>query len=181
MSDPLLSVLPAIARWMREYGDDYAVIGGLAVVLRARPRLTTDVDLMVRVPGDAIDRLLSTAGEQGFTWDEDEVREWAPGGLVRLLHTTGAGSGINVDVLFAIDDASQRAVERATMLSVAGCELPVVAAEDLILMKLEANRGQDLDDVIALRDAAGDELDRDYLEAGARELDLLDRLRVFVS
>jgi hypothetical protein len=48
-------------------------------------------------------------------------------------------------------------------------------------MKLEANRPQDLDDVLALRDAAGPSLDREYLRQGAVELDLVDRARAFLG
>ncbi|MBI2377748.1 MAG: hypothetical protein HYV07_27345 [Deltaproteobacteria bacterium] len=48
-------------------------------------------------------------------------------------------------------------------------------------MKLDANRPQDLDDIISIRDAvdAGTPIDLDYLRAQATKLGVVDRLLVY--
>ena len=62
---------------------------------------------------------------------------------------------------------------RATPLNLGRCTLPVASVEDLLLMKLEANRPVDLD---AIKDAFADTLDRAYLRAEAARLDVVARL-----
>ena len=180
MTDALVRGLVTVARWLADYGEPYAPIGGMAVVLRARPRFTDDIDVLVCVPGGSVDRLLASAGHHGFTWDPSALPEPGEEGLIRLQREAGA-TPLHVDVMYAAEPAVERLLARATTVHVAGCDLRVATSEDLILMKLEANRGQDLDDVLALREAAGDALDRAYLRACAAELDLVDRVSAFID
>ena len=67
------------------------------------------------------------------------------------------------DALFA------QTVARARPALLGGVAVRVATLEDLLLMKLDAGRPLDLDDAIAIKDAAGTSLDRAYLrDAGAR-------------
>lgn len=181
MTDAFAQAIPAIARWLANYGEPYAIVGGLAVVLRARPRLTQDIDLVVNVPSGALPRLIATAVSHGLTSTEDALPDSDEEGLLRLRFAGDREGGLGVDVMYSADPASARLLARATLVSVAGCNARVATVEDLILMKLEANRPQALDDVLALRDAAGSALDRSYLFVCAAELDLVDRVRAFVG
>ena len=47
----------------------YALIGGLAFVLRGRPRFTQDVDFLLEVPQIVLPGLLDDLMERGFTLD----------------------------------------------------------------------------------------------------------------
>jgi predicted nucleotidyltransferase len=174
------SAVAAVAAWLAVYAEPYAVVGGLAVVLRARPRLTLDIDLLVQVPDPTLDRLLATAAASGLTWDPDALPEPGEEGLLRLRQESPDGA-LDVDVLYANDPATARVLSRATTVRVLGFDLRVASVEDLVLMKLEANRPQDLEDVLALVDAAGTTLDRAYLQRCAVELDLVDRVRAFTE
>lgn len=180
MTDPLSAALSAVTAWLEEFGERYALVGGLAVVLRARPRLTLDIDLVVRIPRGSRERLLAIAAVHGLSWHAEELQELEDEGLLRLSHET-SDARVGVDVMYSGDAATERLLTRASAVVVEGRALLVASIEDLILMKLEANRPQDLDDVLALRDAAGPSLDREYLRQGAVELDLVDRARAFLG
>lgn len=53
---------------------DYAVVGGIAVILNGYPRLTEDVDIIVSEAPENIDRLLQCLS----TWGEGWARELRP-------------------------------------------------------------------------------------------------------
>lgn len=46
-----------ILRVLSEYKVEYVLIGGLAVIIHGFPRLTSDIDLFVKMDGDNINRL----------------------------------------------------------------------------------------------------------------------------
>ncbi|MCK6572637.1 nucleotidyltransferase [Myxococcota bacterium] len=178
---PLLSALPVILDTLEAFGQPFALIGGLAVVLRARPRLTRDLDFVVSVPPGQVDALLECAARTGLSWDPAEVAQFAPGGLLRLWSPPDAARGVSLDLLFADDPLSVSLLARARPVEVLGRLVPVATVEDLILTKLDANRPQDLDDVVALVDAHAGALDRAYLRAWATRLDLSARLAAFTG
>lgn len=75
----------------------------------------------------------------------------------------------------------ERVVERATPLTWDDREMPVATAEDLVLMKLDAGRPQDIDDVLAIKDGLGERLDLEYLRSQAETLDLGHALDVYLG
>lgn len=119
------------ASLLARLGIPYALVGGLAVGLRGFPRATKDVDFMV--------------GPEAFETTEplliyrDELKDKVEIGAVDLLAVPTA-----YPVL-----AEQLAVTQPG-------QLHVIAAEPLILMKLEANRPQDRADVSRLLQAGVD-------------------------
>ena len=52
MTNPVAQALRQIAVDLAELGKPWALIGGLAVSVRAEPRTTRDVDVMVAIPSD---------------------------------------------------------------------------------------------------------------------------------
>jgi hypothetical protein len=53
MSDAPEEALADIGRRLREYGIAFALVGGLAVSIRAEVRFTRDVDLAIAMPDDS--------------------------------------------------------------------------------------------------------------------------------
>src|SRR5258708_21771448 len=51
----------------------YAVVGGLATLLRGRPRFTQDVDILLDVPQLALPGLLDELSRRGFDFDPATV------------------------------------------------------------------------------------------------------------
>jgi hypothetical protein len=68
------------------------------------------------------------------------------------------------------------AVRRAVLLSVGSLEVPVVSAEDLLLLKLLADRVLDRVDAEDIAREQSGRLDLDYLTRTAAGLGLADRL-----
>jgi hypothetical protein len=128
-------------------GVRHAVAGGLAVGAHGYPRATHDVDLLV--------------GNEAF--------ERHTGGLVTLKPGVPIEiEGVSVDLLSTNDD--EGFVERSLQHARSG-EIPVVAAETLIYLKLKSPRLKDRADVVELL-KAGLPVDgvRRYIERHAPNL-----------
>ena len=156
--EPLLWPTLADAVQVLESRDvRFALIGGLAVSLRGQPRMTVDVDLVILAD---VDRALQLLGEIGstpfeplFTGVEEVVVRSA---ILPLRHRT---TGIRVDVAIGMSGFEQQAVGRAVPMSIGDVRVPVVAIEDLLVMKALAGRPQDEQDIRGLIAAQRDTID----------------------
>lgn len=75
----LAAVLERVARLLGQRGKRFALVGGLAVSVRAEPRFTRDIDLAVAVDADAdaeaLVRDLAHAGLKAITLVEPDVQK----------------------------------------------------------------------------------------------------------
>jgi hypothetical protein len=134
----------------------HALIGGLAVSLRGRPRLTQDVDVLVDVPEIALPGLLAELVEHGFAIDlalviDEYVHE----------HMTSFRFGpVRIDWLKPVLPLYSRAIVNASPLDWSeGHPIRVATAEGLILTKMVSFRPQDQLDIEALLTANRDTID----------------------
>lgn len=134
----------------------YALVGGLAVLLRGRPRFTQDVDILLDVPQLVLPTLLDDLTAAGFTLDPAVViREY-----VREHMTTFRFGPVRIDWLKPILPLFSRALTDAAVLPWDGDQsLRVATAEGLILTKLVAFRPQDQADIETLLAANRDGID----------------------
>ena len=157
---PLEQVLRRLVSDLDETGYRWALVGGLAVSARARPRFTNDVDLAVAVATDAEAEALifALAGSyRVLACLEHEGRGRLS--TVRLLPPGQDEEGIIVDLLFASSGIEPELVESATRLEIfAGLGMPVAATGHLLAMKLlamdDVRRPQDRPDIMALLEQA---------------------------
>jgi predicted nucleotidyltransferase len=178
---PLTEDLQRLALFVQAWNQPAALIGGMAIGARVRVRYTRDLDLMLVVPPGREEALLSTARNHGYQYDEAEIRHLLPGGLARLWGPPDSQRGMPVDLLFVDSPFTEELVSRATELDLLGTRLRVATIEDLVLLKLEANRPQDIDDILAIKDAFSGRLDRSYLDRQAARLGVQERLRLYLD
>jgi len=179
VSESLTDALLRLERLAAGIGRPYAVIGGLAVILRVAVRPTDDLDVLVAAAGTEAERLLEVARQHGYRFDEDEARDLLEVGLIRLR--SPAEGGYDLDIILADAPFLEQVVARSTSVAVEGLSLQVATPEDLLLLKLEANRPDDIEDVLSIKDALEERLDRAYLEAEADRLGIRDRLHLYLE
>jgi hypothetical protein len=147
-SGPTAEILTAIASVAKRRKLRWYLFGAQAVAVHGVPRTTADVDVTVELPA---------AGRQGF------VRAMATAGLrvrvpdeerfvatTRVIPFEHVASGWPVDVVLAGPGLEQLFLDNARPLSAGGVTVPVIAAEDLIVLKVLAGRPKDLEDVRGL-------------------------------
>jgi len=140
----------------------YALVGGLAVSIRAEPRLTRDADVAVSVKDDAqaeavIRQLIVRGYRPGATIEHETTHRLA---AIRLTHDDRPATV--VDLLFASSGVEPEIVDQAEELEVLpDLVVPVARCGHLLAMKLLArddrNRPADYDDLLALADVANEQ------------------------
>ena len=141
-----------------EQGLNFCIIGGLALQVHGEPRLTLDVDLTVLAEFLDEERyidLFLTKYQPRIT----EAKPFALKNRVLLLELDGIG----IDISFGVFDFEVEMISRGIYHEfLAGLELKICTAEDLIVMKSFAARDKDWLDIesVLLRQKR---LDWDYI------------------
>lgn len=158
----LETALADIARRLDQKGLGWAVIGGLAVSVRAEPRFTRDVDLAVAVEDDRqAERLVGDLRGAGYeileTVEQEATGRFA---TARLMPPGQDQGGVVVDLLFATSGIEREVVASAEHLEMLpDLNLPVAGVPELIALKLlardDVSRPQDYIDLVALTPLAG--------------------------
>ncbi len=155
-SSRLLDALRRTAETLNQLGVRWAMVGGLAISVRAEPRFTRDIDLAVAVADDAAaERLVADLAAAGFhlllTLEHAALGRLAS---VRLLPPGEPAEGVIVDLLFASSGIESEICSGAEILEVApGLRVPVARAGHLVATKVLAeapDRPQDALDLATL-------------------------------
>jgi hypothetical protein len=156
LSDELVVAVECLAEAFGVRGIRHALIGGLATMLRGRPRFTQDADFLLEVPQIALPGLLDDLIERGFTLDPAVViKEYVQD------HITSFTFGpVRIDWLKPVLPFYTRTLADAKPLEWSkGHLVRVATAEGLILTKMVAFRPQDQVDIETLLTANRDEID----------------------
>lgn len=172
--NPPLIVLKAVARMLRARQVPFAVVGGMAVIARGYARATRDADVLV--VSNELALLVRAAPEFDLAGDSDR-EDLIDLGLARLHLATGPVS--HTDLMTPETEFERQVVARATDLDLGGIVLPVATVEDLILLKLAANRPQDIVDVLALKDGLGAGIDWALLHERGPSAGVADRVALY--
>jgi hypothetical protein len=161
--------LPYVARLLASLGADYAVVGGHAVNCWLEPRLTADIDVTVAAGPERLEALRTRLLEDGFR----VTREHGAGGpsgpdFVRFV---SADDEIVLEVQAAKTEFQREVVRRAIGTPDG---IRVATVEDLIVLKLIADRAKDQADLEGLLGLGA--VDWAYVEKWATAWGVLDRL-----
>jgi hypothetical protein len=144
-------------------GVRYLIVGGVAVVLHGYLRTTLDLDLVVQLERDNLDRALSALEGLGFqprvpvplrSFADPQIREtWRQEKnmtVFSLWHPEHPGFALDLFVQEPFDfDA---VYSRALRVPLQGLEAAVISRDDLVEMKRAAGRTRDLEDIAALQE-----------------------------
>jgi hypothetical protein len=160
---------PEIARLLGSLGMDYAVIGAHAVNCWLEPRLTADIDVTVAADRGQLESLRARLLGEGFRVSR-EHGAGAPSGpdFIRFVSDDGE---IVIEMQAAKTDFQREVIRRAVSTPEG---LRVATVEDLIVLKLIADRTKDQADLEGL--LAIGALDWAYVEKWAATWGVLDRL-----
>ena len=155
------AALQQAAAALRDVQRDWALVGGLAVSVRAEPRFTRDLDLAIATAADdAAEDVTAALIRRGFRLDA-LVEQEALGRLAtaRLLFPGESEGGLFLDLLFASSGIEPEIVAAADWVeSVLGLRVRVARRGHLLALKLLSRslaRPQDQWDLVALLKTAG--------------------------
>ncbi len=145
---------------LQEHGIRSALIGGLALAIWARPRVTKDVDLKVLITREEAPSLLEALGNEYESLHPVPLEALQRQGLVFVQDS----NGIRIDLLLAETSFDREAIDRAKTIELQpGLKAKVVTAEDLIIYKMISTRKQDEVDVEQVIRIQGNKLNDPYV------------------
>ena len=147
---------------LHDHHVDFVIVGGVAAALHGSPRVTFDLDVVPSLAPESwaavIDLLLSLGARPRIPEplerirDADQVRRWRQEkGMLALNFRTPDGS-TEVDLLVSESDQFDELQQRAVKVVIENRTFYVASIDDLIAMKRQAGRPQDLLDITHLED-----------------------------
>ena len=156
----------------------YAIMGGIAVRAHGIPRPTYDVDVTVLIDRSELGTLFAAARELEYEISDEFDKGWVDtvAGMPLVKATTFQnGRTYPVDIFLAETEFQKTLVSRRQRENLDALETWLVTPEDLILLKLIANRPRDLADVYDVLTMQVS-CDLEYLRSWADKLDVRSRL-----
>lgn len=143
-------------------GVRFVVVGGVAVILHGVPRTTYDLDLIVDLAPENVERLVSLMDRLGYRprapvdphglADPARRDAWVREKGLRAF-TFWHERGPEIDVLLDVGADYAVAARDALTLDVEGSPLRIASIDVLIALKSASGREQDRSDIEALRRA----------------------------
>jgi hypothetical protein len=149
--------MAALRAALLEVGEPHMLIGGTAVILRGIARVTDDVDATVWGEHVDLEDLLAVLARHEIVGRIPDAATFARERQVLLLRHSPTSTPMELSLAWL--PFEQEALRRADLLDVSGIEMPVAAAEDLVIYKTIAWRDRDRADVERLLHAHPDRID----------------------
>jgi hypothetical protein len=157
-------------------GVAYALAGGWAYSALVEPRATTDIDLLILLEPpsrDQVQTLVSSLFDSTVIHPAPMVFQG-----ISIWRIVGIRSHQEVIVDFLLADSNYLhiALERRRSVAFGALQVPMLAIEDLIILKMVAGRLQDRADLEKIRARQADlQVDWTYVERWKTMLGLVDR------
>lgn len=146
---------------------------GIATNIWGRPRLTYDIDGIIKIEDKKIPLFLSVLSKNGFSYDKKNP--------IKIIHglplLTLKYKEIFIDLFISRNEYQNQIFERMKFIKYQRIKLPTISPEDLVLLKLMSGRTRDLDDV---RDIIKFQrnLNFKYLKKWAKKLNIFSILKM---
>ncbi len=167
--EPFAKALQALSDTLAPRGIDWAVAGAVAANnYRDETRTTNDLDVLISLSGNDLADVQAALHERGWT-----TTGAADGFLLRMQH---AAAG-RIDMMVSGTDYETGAIARAHRVDYdEHLSFRTLAVEDVVILKLIANRWRDNADVESILVARPD-FDREYMARWFEEFDLDERFK----
>lgn len=184
MVNPTVRAMWEIVDSLDAHGINYAVMGGLAVRMLAIPRPTNDVDITISIARERLAGLLKDWESECIQVPKTYLTGWVDSvagmPLIKLKTKIDDEHHVDLDIFLCETDFQRSLLSRRTCVPLDERKLWVVTPEDLVLLKLLANRPRDWIDVADILFVQG-ALDDQYMRHWANRLEILDRLEKALS
>ncbi len=146
-----------IFRELNKEKINYLVAGGLAVNFHGIPRMTYDIDLIISLVTDNIRRILSKLKTWGYLprapvdpeqlLDEGIRNTWIQDKGMKAFSLYNDNEAIGeIDLIIDCPIPFDQLKARCISIPIKGLNIPVICLKDLIEIKTQAGRKQDLAD-----------------------------------
>lgn len=157
----ITSLIKRIAQELDAHRIPYMVIGGQAVLLYGRARLTRDIDITLGVDVDQFARVEQVCESLGLEPLAEKPREFVT--KTKVLPVEAPDTKLRVDFVFSFTPYETQAIGRANEVLLEGRSVKFASCEDVIIHKMVAGRPVDQEDVRHLVAKNRESIDTDYV------------------
>ena len=154
-------LLSKLAQGLDDADIPYMIIGGQAVLVYGRPRLTRDIDITLGVDTDKFGAVELICRKLGLRTLSDNPEQFAQ--QTRVLPAEDADLKIRVDFIFSSTPYEAQALNRAKEMMMAGYPVRFASCEDIIIHKMVSARAIDEEDVKSILIKTGQSVDLGYI------------------
>lgn len=165
------SLLKKLAQHLDRAEIKYMVIGGQAVLLYGRPRLTRDIDVTIGIGADRFRLMMKICNQLGLKLLPEHPEQFVK--ETNVLPAEAKSPGIRVDFIFSWTAYERQAFERTRPVRVSGYPVKFASLEDVVIHKLVAGRAIDDEDVESILARNAGKIDSRYLRKWLREFEQL--------
>ncbi len=178
----LENTLKKVAKILHKLNIPYLVTGGVAIVVWGRPRYTADIDIVIELKKEKVNKLVATLAKEGYI-DEDAINEALKS--KSEFNFIDDSSSMKVDFwILQSSEFDQTRLKRVVVRNISGLPVKFSSPEDLILRKLlwfgESKSTRQLEDIHSVMAIIKNKLDYDYLKKWAKKQGTLDLLEEMI-
>jgi hypothetical protein len=171
------SVIHRFASLLGTAGVPYMLTGSFASGFHGAPRATQDIDIVISPTLGSLNRFLRLLPEDKYYVSRDSALDAFS--RESLFNVVDFASGWKIDLICRKTRAfSVAEFERRSRQELAGLDIFIASAEDVILAKLEwgklAQSSRQVEDAAGIVRIQGDRLDTSYIDNWVEQLDLRD-------
>ena len=138
-------LIKKIAQRLDEDKIPYMVIGGQAVLIYGRPRLTQDIDITLGADTDKFQIIEKVCKKLGLRILPENPEAFAK--ETKVLPAEEPKSKIRLDFIFSFTPYEAQAIKRAKKVTIDNYPVKFASCEDVIVYKMVAGRAVDEEDV----------------------------------
>lgn len=138
----------------------YLVIGGQAVLVHGRARLTNDIDIIIEANLNDLVKIKQICEDLNLVYLNNDIDNFARTNMVIPVYDKE--TQFRVDIIFAFTDFELNAIKRGKSLKVKNRSVRFASLEDLVVFKIFAGRDEDYSDVKNVL-LMNQDYDKDYI------------------
>lgn len=154
-------LIKEIAESLDEERIPYMIIGGQAVLIYGRPRLTRDIDITLGIDPDDFALVEKTCKKLKLKMLPENPKNFAK--ETNVLPAEEPTSGIRIDFIFSFSPYETQAIKRAKEIIIDNYPVKFASCEDVIIHKMVAARAIDAEDVKSILIKNKDSIDLEYI------------------
>jgi len=149
------------ARHLDRQKIPYMIIGGQAVLLYGRPRLTRDIDITLGIDTDKFELIEGVCKKLKLRILVENPQDFARD--TKVLPAEEPDSKVRIDFIFSFTPYEEQAIKNAKQVLIDDYPVKFASCEDLIIHKMVAGRAIDAEDVKSILAKNKNAIDFEYV------------------
>jgi predicted nucleotidyltransferase len=168
----ITKLIKKISQQLDDNNIAYMIIGGQAVLIYGRPRLTRDVDITLGVDTDKYQIIENVCKKLGLRILPEHPETFAQ--ETKVLPAEEPKSKIRLDFIFSFSLYERAALKRTKEVVIDKYPVKFASCEDIIIHKMVAGRAIDHEDIKSILTKNKDQIDLEYIEKWISEFNNLE-------